>query len=249
MRAAPLVLLGVVAYAAFALATMPARFAAAQLEDRARNAVHIADASGTVWHGAARAQVDAGGASIVLDNVAWRWLPAELASGKLAFAIDARAGDAQLNGTVARSLALWHASGTLDAAAAFAATAYPLLGTFRPEGRITARSDGIAWNDREARGEAVAEWRAAAIALSDVRPLGSYRVKLQADGAAMKLDASTLEGPLRIVGQGTVTPPGAVTFNGEARAEGPNARALEPLLGMLGPKRADGAHTLQWRTR
>jgi len=249
MRTAPLVLLGVVAYAAFAIATMPARFAAAQLEDRARNVVHVADASGTVWHGAARAQVDAGGASIVLENVAWRWLPAELLSGRMAFAIDARAGEAQVNGTLARSVTRWHASGSVDAPAAFAATAYPLLGTFRPEGRVTARTDGIAWNDRVARGEAVAEWRAAAVAISDVRPLGSYRVKLQADGPAMKLDASTLEGPLRISGQGSVTPPDAVVFNGEARAEGPSARALEPLLDMLGPKRADGAHTLQWRTR
>jgi general secretion pathway protein N len=249
MRAAPLVLLGVVAYATFAIGTMPARFAAAQVEERARNTVHIAEASGTVWHGAARAQVDAGGVRIALDNVAWRWLPAELLSGRLAFAIDARAGEAQANGIVARSVGLWHASGTVEAPAAFAATAYPLLGTFRPEGRIAARTDGIAWNDREARGEALAEWRAAAVAFSDIRPLGSYRVKLQAEGAAMKLDATTLEGPLRVTGQGTVTPPSAVTFNGEARAEGPNARALEPLLDMLGPRRADGARTLQWRTR
>jgi general secretion pathway protein N len=228
---------------------MPARFAAAELEKRAGNAIHIPEANGTIWHGAARAQVEAGGARITLDNVAWRWLPAELLSGRMAFAIDARSGEAQATGIVARSTALWHARGSLDAPAAFAATAYPLLATFRPEGRLAVRSDDLSWNEREARGEAVAEWRGAAVALSDVRPLGSYRVKLQADGAAMKLDATTLEGPLRIAGQGTVAPPGSVTFNGEARAEGPNARALDPLLDMLGPKRADGARTLQWRTR
>ena len=249
MRAAPLVLLGVVAYAAFAVATMPARFAAAQVEQRARNTLHVHDASGTIWHGAAHAQVDAGGARIALDNVAWRWLPAELLAGRMAFAIDARSGDAQATGVVARSVALWHARGSLDAPAAFAATAYPLLGTWRPEGRLAVRTDGIAWNDREARGEAVAEWRDAAIGLSDVRPLGSYRVNLHADGGAMKIDASTLQGALRIAGQGSLTPPGNFAFNGEARAEGPNARTLEPLLDRLGPKRADGARTLQWRTR
>jgi len=58
---------------------------------------------------------------------------------------------------------------------------------------------------------------------------------------------STVEGPLRITGQGTLAPPARFSFTGEARAEGPQAAALEPLLGRMGPARADGSRALEWR--
>jgi general secretion pathway protein N len=59
---------------------------------------------------------------------------------------------------------------------------------------------------------------------------------------------ATLDGALRLAGTGTFTPPGALVFAGDARADGPSAAALEPLLNLLGPRRADGARTLEWHT-
>ncbi|HET9580906.1 MAG TPA: type II secretion system protein N [Usitatibacter sp.] len=247
MRAPALVALGMAAYGVFLVATMPATFVASQAEARARGTLRVHEAHGTVWHGAARVDVAVGPAWLPLDSVAWRLLPRELLSGRLAFAVDAQAAGGTGKGTLARGFTGWHARGQASAPAAVAANVVPLLSTWRPEGRIDVRSDGIAWDGSEAQGELVAEWRDAAVALSQVRPLGAYRATLRAEGANAKLAVTTLDGPLRIAGQGEAAWPSRFTFNGEARAEGPDARALDPLLDLLGPRRADGARTLAWR--
>ena len=92
------------------------------------------------------------------------------------------------------------------------------------------------------------EWRGAAVGLSEVRPLGTYRADIHAEGHAGKVVVSTVEGRLRIAGQGTLTPPTRIVFRGEARAEGADAKALEPLLDLFGPARPDGARALDWQT-
>jgi general secretion pathway protein N len=79
--------------------------------------------------------------------------------------------------------------------------------------------------------------------------LGAYRLEVVGEGASGKLALTTLEGPLRLSGQGRVEWPARFTFNGEARGEGPNARELDPLLGILGPAKADGARVLDWQLR
>jgi hypothetical protein len=43
--------------------------------------------------------------------------------------------------------------------------------------------------------------------------------------------------------------PARITFNGEARAEAASAKALEPLLNILGPAKSDGARALEWQLR
>ena len=43
--------------------------------------------------------------------------------------------------------------------------------------------------------------------------------------------------------------PGAITFSGEARGQGANAAALEPLLNLMGPRRPDGARSIEVRIR
>lgn len=248
MRPAPLAALGILAYIAFLAATVPASFVASRVQANAPDRIRVHEANGTLWHGAARVDVAAGATWIALDNLAWRLRPAELLAGRLAFAIDAQSSGAAAQGTLARSMSKWHASGQASAPASFAATLMPLLGTWRPEGRIDARASGFTWDDREARGEAVAEWRDAAVALSQVRPLGSYRATLHADGPGGRIDVATIDGPLRVSGHGDLAFPSRFTFNGEARAQGPQAAALDPLLDLMGPRRPDGARTLAWRS-
>jgi general secretion pathway protein N len=249
MRTAPLVALGIAAYAIFVAATVPARWVAAQAESRTRNTVRVHEANGTLWHGAARADVAIPGSGwLPMDNVAWRWQPAELLRGRLAFEVDAQASGLAARGTLARGLSMWHASGEASASAAFASTVAPILSTWRPEGRLALRTDGFAWDEREARGDVQAEWSDATIALSQVRPLGTYRASLHAEGTGAKLAVTTIDGALRLTGNGDIVFPSRFVFNGEARAQGPNAAALDPLLDLMGPRRPDGSRTLAWRT-
>jgi len=58
---------------------------------------------------------------------------------------------------------------------------------------------------------------------------------------------TTIKGPLRVTGSGTASPSSGFTFKGEARGEGEAAKALEPLLDLMGPRRPDGARALELR--
>ncbi len=246
LRIPALVALGIVAYIVFLVAAIPAGFVAEKL--RSAGMVELDDVSGTIWNGAARASVRLPTGMVTLDSVRWRLLPSRLIAGRVAYAVKAGAKGVDATMNVERALSVIEvrdldARGDAQALAAFA----PLLAGARPEGRVTITAPALAWDWKELRGEARAEWRAAASALSEVRPLGSYRAEVHATGGPAKVVVTTLEGPLRVSGQGVLTPPSRFTFSGEARAEGPGAAALEPLLNLMGPRRADGARALEWR--
>ena len=117
----------------------------------------------------------------------------------------------------------------------------------RPNDRILSFSPRLAWDGQALAGDLAIEWRAATTALSEVRPLGAYRAEVKAAGASARITVTTLQGPLRIQGAGTLALPSRIAFQGEARAEGAQAAALEPLLTLLGTKRADGANAIDWR--
>ena len=244
MRARNIVLLGLAAYALFVVATLPARWAATRLQ--LPPGIALSAVSGTVWKGSAQASAtgDASGAGTRLQ---WHFLPARLVAGRLAFAVHASGPALEGEAEIARG------PGELEARAVRArldasrlAALVPLLAPWRPQGTVTLEAPALAWDGRNARGRASAEWRDAALALTDVRPLGSYRVEARADGGPLELAVTTLQGPLAVSGRGTFAPPAALAFSGEARAEGSGDAALEPLLNLLGPRRADGARTLQW---
>jgi general secretion pathway protein N len=230
------------------VATAPASFVAARVQDASRGSIAFQDVSGTAWNGRARATLALPASSVQLDEVRWRFRPASLASGRFAFDVQAGASGLGLAGELGRSVALWEARDIRVEGPANALTAVvPLLAAWRPEGALSAQAAALSWNDREMRGEARIEWRGAAIGLSQVRPLGSYRADVRGEGATAKIAVTTAEGALRITGQGSISAPMRVAFTGEARAEGPSATALRPLLDLMGPRRPDGAHELRWR--
>ncbi len=243
MRARGIVLLAIAAYAVFLVATMPARWALAHLALAPE--VAISNVRGTVWNGAASVAAPAPGPIV---EVRWHFLPARLASARLAFAVDLAGPMLRGHGEISRGVGGIEARGvTARADAAMLSALAPLAAAWRPQGTITLDAGALAWDGRNARGTARAEWREASLAISDVRPLGSYRLDLTADGGPARIDVSTLDGALRIAGHGTFAPSGALAFSGQARAEGNSAAALEPLLTLLGPRRADGARALDWR--
>ena len=248
MRVPALAALGVAAYAAFLVGTMPASFVLARAQAAQPGKFEVRESGGTAWHGSAKVTLATPGGPVAVDRLQWHWRPSRLLAGRIAFDITAAAPglDARYEG--ARTFTQWEARDLVargDAAAM--STLLPWLAPWRPEGAVTITSPRLATDGVEVRGEARVEWRGAALALSEVRPLGTYRADIQAEGHAGRVKIATVEGPLRITGQGTLAPPTRFTFTGEARAEGPQAAALEPLLGRMGPARADGSRALEWR--
>jgi general secretion pathway protein N len=246
MRTPTLAALGLAAYAVFLVATIPASFVLTHGHHAAM--VEVLEASGTVWHGAARVVVNAPGGSIAVDRLEWNWRPSRLAAGRFAFDIGAASAGIEARGEGARTFSQWEARDlTVRGDAAAMTTLVPWMAPWSPQGQVTITSPQLAGDGQELRGQARVEWKAAAVAFSEVKPLGTYRADIEAEGRAGKVTITTLEGALHVAGTGTLTPPAHLAFNGEARAEGPQAKALEPLLIQLGPRRSDGAQVLAWR--
>ena len=247
MRAASFAALGLAAYSAFLVATIPAAYVAGQVNAALRGQVEVSDARGTLWKGSARVRVAPRRGGKAIDRIDWRIAPARIFAGELAFHVDASGEGLKASAQVARTLSSWklrelRAEGDAAGVAAYV----PVLAAWRPSGPVTVTAPEITLTGRALRGSLEAEWRNAASELSVVKPLGSYRAGWRATGDVGDLSVTTLQGPLRLAGAGKTTV-GGMTFNGDARGEGEAAKALEPLLDLMGPRRADGARVLELR--
>jgi general secretion pathway protein N len=249
MRVRTLVAIGIAAYVAFLAATAPASVVASRVAAATGGALRVESASGTIWNGSAHAILDGPAGRLAVDDIEWHWLPLRLASARLAFEVRAAMAGLTASAEAGRTLGAWQlrdlkAQGDVAALAALS----PLAARWRPEGSIALSAPALSWSaDGDLRGDLAAQWNGAALALSDVRPLGSYRVELRGAGGPAALAVRTVDGALRIEGRGTVSASG-VTFSGEARADGAQAQRLAALLDLMGPRRPDGARTLEWRT-
>jgi general secretion pathway protein N len=248
VRIRAIALLGVVAYGGFLLATAPASVVTQRVSKSFAGQVEFTEASGTLWYGSTRARVVAPGGLVFVDRLDWKFLPDRLAAGRLAFNVTAAARGLEARFKAARGFSMWEFSDVAASAdAAFLTAFVPWLARWRPEGALAITAPALTWDERDARGTARIEWRNAAVSLSEVRPLGSYRIEALAQGGPVKLDVATIDGALRITAKGTYTPPTRVSLSGEARGEGESAKALEPLLDLIGPRRPDGARALEIR--
>jgi general secretion pathway protein N len=248
MRAKAMAALGIAAYLVFLLFTTPASFIAARARAAAPGRIEMSEAKGSLWSGSARARIGAPGGHLIFERIEWQLAPARLMAGRIAFDLKAAGHGLFGHGQLARGLTRWElrdleATGVAESLVPLV----PLAATWRPEGTLGISSPALDWDDNDARGNLRAEWKDAAVSVSEVRPLGTYRLDAHAEGGPATLTLATVEGALRITGQGTFTPPSKLTLSGEAHGEGAQARALDPLLDLMGPRRPDGARALEIR--
>jgi general secretion pathway protein N len=248
MRTTGYAALGLAAYSVFLVATIPAAWVGAQLQAALPGRVEVSNARGTLWRGEARVSFAPSRNRVTLDALEWSFAPTRLFAGEVAFDSQARGRGLQAAAQIAQGFAGWRVRGLkADGDAAGLAIVVPIVAAWRPAGPIAISSPGIEIRGREVRGTMEAQWRDASTALSDVRPLGSYRATWKADGGPGKIEVTTLRGPLRVTGTGTTSASSGFTFNGDARGEGEAAKMLEPLLDLMGPRRPDGARALELR--
>jgi general secretion pathway protein N len=242
-RAAGLAALGAAAYVAFLLAMLPARVVTSRIS--LPPGLALESVEGTVWSGGAH--LSAGTSPLAALDLRWRWRPLALLSGHMAYDVSANGNALEARGTVARGLSTSSVDDlTLDADAPSIAAWIPLALAWQPAGRVHARIEHLAFDGQELQGHAEAQWSDAALALAAVRPMGSYSLKLDAAGGPARVTVATVRGPLRVSGDGTLEGVARFAFTGEARAEGPDAAALTPLLDLLGPRRPDGSRALRF---
>ena len=251
MRPLPAFVLGVLAYGAFLVGTLPASVVTERIAMSSGARVAFDSVDGSVWSGRARVKVGAG--DFTLDEMRWRFLPSRLLMGEAAWSIGARRPGLEASAVAARSpfetrLRDVRATGT----AASLVPLFPLAGSWQPEGAVVIEADEVAFDGREARGRAKLEWRDAALSLAAARPLGSWKADLAGKGAGIEVTLATVKGPLRLAGKGNAKAKGTVpftsfTFDGTASADPGREKELEALLALIGPRRPDGLHAISVR--
>jgi general secretion pathway protein N len=249
VRPGSLALLGLAAYSAFLVAGMPARWVAERVLPPGPRSYALQEIDGTIWRGSARAAFGTHAGTLAIDQVQWRFLPVRLLQGRAAYEVHVDDPAMKASGELGRTLGGWNIRGNAGIDAALLTRALPWTAPWRPEGRVSLDVPGMQLAGQEARGKAELEWRDASTALSEVKPLGSYRAQIEAAGPSADVRVSTVQGALRVAGQGRLEFPSRFTFSGEARGEGPQAAALQPLLDLMGPRKPDGTHAIAWRAR
>ena len=116
--------------------------------------------------------------------------------------------------------------------------------TIQPEGRMQLRTTQLQWTQQagqqqnpsqgQLQGQAELQMQQLSTRLSTLRPLGSYRIRVQG-GDTMAITLDTVEGSLRLTGNGQLLN-GRVRFNGEASAAPDAEAALSNLLNILGQR-------------
>lgn len=121
----------------------------------------------------------------------------------------------------------------LQLPASLLSSAHPLLASLQPQGNLS-----LSWPTFYANSPAAIDlqlrWEDATVAVSSLRPLGSYVLDLQL-AKSSSLQLRTEQGPLQLRGQGSFGATHPWSFTGEAYSNPEYFAALQPLLHLLGP--------------
>lgn len=243
-------LAGVLAAAASAVAFAPASFADLALERATRGRVRLAEAEGSIWHGAGRLVLqdvtadDAGpaGAGMALPSrVRWRLQPLPLVLGlaQASLSFDGSPAAIPISGSLSE---LRVGAGALDLPDIDLSRLGSPWNTIRPVASVSLRWDALAFRDGVPEGRASIELRDTASAMTQVRPLGSYRIDVVGSGGVLALSLATLGGALQLQGSGRFTARTGLSFNAQAWADGPQRPQLQSLLALIG--RREGERTV-----
>lgn len=207
--------------AAAVVVRAPAWLVDAALDRATAGAVRLSAAEGTLWSGR--------GALIVIDpvtlraqawtSVAWRWQPMLLARGEAAWRLEA---DGRSAGEFAAGPAGWRA----DAVALSAPARFVMERVPHAFGRLGWRGDlqmettqwHCSWAHR-CEGRAALRWTRAASDVLRGRLLGDYQLEAQAQDGRIALQWQTLQGDTQITAQGSVTPSGPWSLQGDIRGD------------------------------
>ena len=214
----------------------PAAWLAWGLNYYTHNTVRLDPLSGSLWHGKGRLVIyypqtvphDFG-------QTEWSINPFWLLTGGVQLTLQTNTPARQIKTTLGIS------KGSLsikDTEAAFPATfvsqLYPPAALIGPQGQVRLRTSDLVFGQQTLEGNATLEWQGAGSSLSNVRPLGDYRLDITGAGKTANLKLTTLRGDLEFSGQGQwQLASGQLQLTGSAT---PRERAgeLEPLLKLIG---------------
>jgi general secretion pathway protein N len=231
----------------------PARWLAWGVAQASQGQVQWLDARGTVWAGSTQLLLSGGAGSrdplALPGRVRWTLTPAwtglrlgwqaDCCMAQAAH-LQVRLGASTLNLQVSDHPSHWPAALLTGLGAPW--------NTLQPEGQLQLRTEGLqlhwAQGRLQMRGLIDLNLQNLSSRLSPIKPLGSYRIALTGtpEGTPTPgLQLNTIQGPLRLSGQGQWVGQ-RLRFTGEASAEEGSEAALSNLLNIIG--RRQGARSL-----
>jgi hypothetical protein len=241
------VIFGLVFYLLFLIIETPASWFAWGLNRYTQGSVRLDPLAGSLWSGSGRLVIyypkttphDFGQAE-------WSINPLWLLTGRIQLSVQTSHQDRQIKTTMAitrNSLMLKDTQAVFPAA--FVAQIYTPLSLISPQGKAKLSTEGLTLSPDKMEGAAALEWQNAGSSLSNVQPLGDYRLDITGAGKNANLKLTTLRGALDLAGEGEwQLTSGQIQLKGRAT---PRERAgeLEPLLKLLGnPQEGPGPRSL-----
>jgi general secretion pathway protein N len=231
---------GVLAYLVALVALAPAAWLSRTIERASQQRLELRDAIGSAWSGSGRlyARTRAGD-FLDLGSVRWRSSPASLLRGRLGadMTLNESAKPVRLElapgGVEVKNLALEVPGKALGALA-------PPLEILGPGGRVRVQSDDLRVDGESVLGLATVEWRDIRLARAAGLELGSHVARLRGAGSRVDIELGTLEGPLRVSGNGSWSPRAGLVVSGTAEPRPEAAATLVPFLRGVCPEFRDG---------
>jgi general secretion pathway protein N len=238
LAAWPWLTVSVISVVVTLLVMLPAAWIVPQFSKATAGHVNLVDPAGSLWKGSATLMLAAGadgeGATLLPGRIEWNTAFWALFTGHVRMQMrqtqsmpDAIFVDADVHGATLTP-------GSIAVPASLLAGLGAPFNTLDLDGDVS-----LAWTEwrvlgRNTYGQVTVALADMASRVSRVKPLGSYRVMFQAEGAAGTINLATTKGPLMLDGQGSVSGQ-STSFQGMASAA-PQAREnLAGLLNLLGP--------------
>jgi general secretion pathway protein N len=235
--ALPWIVVALIANVVVLLVAAPAAWITPQFAKATQGHVNLVDPSGSLWHGSASLMLAAGpdaeSATLLPGRIEWHTSFWALFTGRVRMQMqqsDAMPNPITVDATL-RSATM--SSGSLTVPAALLAGLGAPFNTLDLQGDV--RLNWTDWRtfNRQAFGQLIVTLNDMSSRVSRVKPLGSYRVVFQAEGAAGTLDLSTTKGPLLLNGHGTLSQ-SSTSVAGTASSAPEAADNLAGLLNLLG---------------
>jgi len=245
---------------ALALITQaPAHWLTQTIEHLSGERMLLQNPQGTVWQGSAQWALNEGPLNLAASANSAQWASTTALPTRITWQLGPRVDFAHLRLAFSATLAsacctpqairvdlspLWRgmrlsvADHTSHWPAAWLVGLGAPWNTVQPEGHLQLATKDLQWTYQaghtQLQGQAELQLQQLATRLSTLRPLGSYRVRVQG-GDTMALSLDTLEGNLLLQGSGQWQN-GHLQFNGEASAAPDAQAALSNLLNILGSR-------------
>lgn len=241
------ILAGVGLYVACLIATAPASMMERMLARLSNNRILLVQPEGGFWHGKARNLMvkTADGELKPMGSINWEILLLPLLKLELAAKLDVMDGPNGSSGIIAAGfgkLRLRHMRAILPAS--FLTEFMPTWQTWRPNGALKFSTDEFTISQQGVRGAAEMEWQNASLGLSQINPLGDYRVSIRGEEKIAQINVSTISGVLHLVGKGEWSTSDGLSFRGTALGEPSRKAELRDFLRLLGSEQSNGVYQI-----